>query len=121
MRALDMAEALDDRLIRHNDAGTEHDEGADLHILPDDGIGAEIDRAGVRERGAVLQRRAAHARLQQSLGLGEFGAAVEAEQFVLAAVHHRAGEFGFARQADEIGKVVFALGVLVRHLRQEAP
>ena len=74
---------------------------------------------GVGERGAVRHRLGAGAGLEGGLGGGEVGAGVDAEGLGLGAGDDGGGEAAGAGEGDDVGQVVFALGVVVADLAEE--
>ena len=118
--ALQVAEGADRRPARHAHAVAEDDAGLDRHIWFEMGVGAEEDGGRVDHRHPRVHRRRAQPSLHHRLGAREFGAGVDARQFLRRRLHGGDARALGAGQRDHVGEIVFAPGVIVPHRPQPA-
>jgi len=117
--ALDMAKAADARALGHLGAGAEDDKGFDGRAYADVRVPGEVDGVGGAHGHALRQEMIALGLLEQRLGLGQFGLRVDAHDRVFGGEDGAGRGAALARQLDHVGQIVFALGVVVRHLGQQ--
>ena len=91
------------------DAGAEHDVRADRHVRREARVGAQEHGLGRGHGDARLHRRGAQAALHRGLGLGQFGARVDAAQLVERRLDGGDAPPVRAGQRDDVGQVVFGL------------
>ena len=115
-----MAEGPDLRTGPDRHAGAEHHVRLDQRIRLDDGIMREEHGLRRDEGNARLQRFPACAGLEDRFRLGKARFGIAADQVCFRATHRPAPQPLGAGEADQVRQVVFALGVLVRHLLQQA-
>ena len=94
---------------------------ADGDIAPQAGIEAEPDAGRIDQGRALGHRAVAQTPLQQGLGGGELRPAVDADELLGWRLDGGAEEPAPAGQRDDIGQVIFALGIVVADLGQEFP
>ena len=117
----DMRESQDFDIVADLHIGTEDHMGLDGDVLADLGIGAKEYRSGIDQRRAIVHGTLPVARLQQAFDVGELGARIDAMHFCFRALGERhLAAFGDG-EADEIGQVIFVLGIVIADLRQEFP
>ena len=120
-RALQVAERADRRTVRHRDARAEDDVRLHRHVAAQHRVVREPHRLGRDQRRAVGHRLRPPPRLPRRLDRGELGTAVDARHLVRPRLDHRRRPPRRARQHDDVGQIVFARRIAVRHLRQQPP
>ena len=86
--------------------------GSTTTSRPSSRVGAEKHGLRRDQGHSRIHRRAPQPTLHQRLGLGEFGAGVDAEQFLRRQLDRSAGEPFSAGDRDDIGQVELALGIV---------
>ena len=113
LRPLKMAKGANLDAFGDRYAGAEHGIGADRHIRAEYRIEAEPGGRRIQERRPVFHRCLAETRLQHRFRLGELGTVVDAHDFFRRCHSMDAIEAASAGASDDIGEVIFALGVVV--------
>ena len=117
--ALDVAVGVDTRALADLDAFAEEDVRLDDDVGSDLGVVREEDARGIDQRDARRHRGLARAPLKCSLRRGELGARIHAERVGFLAGHEMRRKARRAAQRDDVGEIVFLLGVVVAHHRQQ--
>ena len=120
-RPLDMAKGEDFDAVADADAGAEMDIGADGDVPAEPGVETKGDAIGVEQRRPAVHGRLAQPGLHGGLGAGQVGPGIDAQKLRLVAYHHGAVQSVLAGQGDDIGQIVFALGVVVADALQQPP
>ncbi len=97
----------------HGNARAEHHMGSDNRVGAEFRVVREKHRFGSGERGAGVHRGAAQAVLHHGFGIRQFGAGIDAAQFVLGGFHGLHGRTLPNRERHEIREVELAFGVVV--------
>ena len=105
--------------LAHAHAGAEHHVGLDHGAAADPGVRAEDRRSAASIRVTPAAMPGAQSVLEGRLGLGELGPGVDADRLLRGRLDRAAGEPALARDADDVGEVVLALGVVVADLVEQ--
>ena len=111
--ALQMRIGADDGAAFHHHAGTEDHKRFDQRVVADFSVVREIHRLGRGHADTGIEEAAADGLLHQAFGARQFGAAVHAHHHRLVGEGQRAFDALGAGDDGHVGKVIFALGILV--------
>ena len=106
-----MTERLDFDPVGDIHAGSEHNVLADHHVAAQARIVAEIHGFRIGQRGPVRHRGSPRAVLHQALDLRQFGAGIDADDFVGVRLHDAAGVACGSRHSDRVGQVELAFAL----------
>ncbi len=106
-----MGKRMDHGAVADRNAGTDHHERFDGHVVAEGGIRGEVDRIGRDHGDAGVERRLAQSRLHHLFGLGELGLGVDAAHLILAGFNHDGLPSQIPHDPDGVGQIVFALAV----------
>ena len=114
-RALEMREGADERAVLDPDPRPDHDMGLDEDVAAHSDVEREEHGLGGDKRRALGHRATAQPILQRRLGGGELRPVVDAHHLLLVRDQGPRDEAAGARDLDDVGEVVFPLGIIGRH------
>ncbi len=118
--AFQVTERPDLRTGRDLYARTEYDVGFDRHVRRELGVGAQENGRRIGHGDAAVHRGCAQPRLHHRLGGREFAARVDAGEFVGRGLDRGDTPAIGTRQGDDIGEIVFPLGIVGAYLGEPA-
>ena len=119
VRAVEVGERADHRVVFDRDARTEHHVGLDRHVAAEFGIDGEKHRLGRHQRHARVQRRLAQPLLERRFRFGELCLGIDAAHVVLLGLDGDRLELHRPGDRHRVGEIEFALAVVAANLRQD--
>ena len=102
---------MDHSAVGDADAGADHHERLDRHVLAECGVGGKVDRFRRDHGHAGIECRLTQPRLHHRFGFGELGLGVDAAHFILAGFDHGGLQSKLAHDGDRVGEIILALAV----------